>query len=467
MTSIFLTPIHKFTPLRKGLYLIIFFMKAFLCLWIFYLILGCSGSVERSIKALDSPDWRIRQKAVNHLLESKDKRSIDPLIHKGLKDDDFYVRRSSVQALGKLKDKRAVGPLIEVFKKDLTVREEAALAIGQIGDNEAVQFLKDLVESDDYIERGYGIGGLAQLEKKEFFPLFYKSAKDRFYFVRERAVEGLRRIEGKKTKSIDIYARLLNDKNPEIRGYAVEDIARLGNRNLYKYINEGLKDNDPFVRKRAVLAAGMLSDERTVDSLVELLNRDPSLKKNIIKSLQKTGSKKVFNLFIKFLEDKDVEVRKASINALGEFEDRRIIDPLISLFERDTQTRKDVVLALGNIKDEKAFEFLKGVATNREMGADIRAYAVEAMGMHKNRKAIVLLKNIYKGGEPKVRIEAAKALANLEDEEIISILEELLSTEKDEEVSMATKEALNALQKKIGSLKREEEKKEERKEQLR
>lgn len=467
MTPIFLTPIQKINPLRKGLYLISFLMNAFLWLWIFSLIIGCSGKVERSIKALDSPGWRVRQKAVNDLLKSKDKRVVDSLIHKGLKDDDFFVRRSSVQALGKLKDKRAVGPLIEVFKKDLTIGEEAALAIGQIGGSEAVKFLKELIESDDYIKRGYGIGGLAQLENKDFSPLFYKFTKDRFYFVRERAVEGLRRIERRKVKTINIYTRLLKDKDPQIRGYAVEDVARLGNKGLYKYINEGLRDNDPFVRKKAVLAAGILRDERNVDSLVELLNRDAYLKKDIIKSLQKIRSKKVFNLFIKMLEDKDIEVRKASIDALGEFGDRRSTNPLISLFEKDIKTRKDIVLALGNIKDEKAFDFLKGIATNKEMDADIRAYAVEGMGMQRNRKAIVLFKNIYKESGPKVRIEAAKALAKIEDEEVIPILEEIISKEKNEKVLKAAKEALNTLQKKIESLKRKEEKKEERKEQLR
>src|SRR3989441_5626388 len=83
--------------------------------------------------------------------------TVAPLIE-GLKDENFQVRLHSVQALGGitsdyptgrswLRDSRPVPPLIALLKdKDRAVREDAAIALGMIGDRSAVPALIEAMQ---------------------------------------------------------------------------------------------------------------------------------------------------------------------------------------------------------------------------------------------------------------------------------------------------------------------------------
>lgn len=83
--------------------------------------------------------------------------TVDPLIE-GLKDENFQIRLHSVQALGGitsdyptgrswLRDSKPVPHLIALLKdKDRAVREDAAIALGMIGDNSAVPALVDAMQ---------------------------------------------------------------------------------------------------------------------------------------------------------------------------------------------------------------------------------------------------------------------------------------------------------------------------------
>src|SRR5438309_12069769 len=83
--------------------------------------------------------------------------TVEPLIE-GLKDENFQVRLHSVQALGGitsdyptgrswLRDSRPVPHLIALLKdKDRAVREDAAIALGMIGDPSAVPALIEALQ---------------------------------------------------------------------------------------------------------------------------------------------------------------------------------------------------------------------------------------------------------------------------------------------------------------------------------
>ena len=439
--------------------------KVFLVLTIVTFFIGCSKRIDPTIKAMDAPDYRRRQNAVVKLYESKDKRTVDLLINKGLNDDDFFVRRTTVEALGKLRDKKAIAPLIKMYEKDPAIREEIALAVGQIGGQEGIRFLTELAKSRDYIERGHGVIGLAQTKNKELSSFYYHAAKDQEYFVRKRAVRAIGLLE--RRKDISVYKKLASDNDIHVRGYALEDIGRAGEKGLYKYIDRGLRDKDPFVRKSAVHAAGMLKSNRAVKILSELLKRDVALKKDIIRALREIGSKKVFKLFLTMLNDPDIEVRKISIDALGDFKDKRAVEPLIALYEKDPGVRKRVLIAIANIDDKRVYNFFEKIAKDKDTEEELKGYAVLGLGMFDQEKSIMLLKQFLKDNKAEIRIKAAEALSKIDDEKIIEILEEAIQKEDDDRVRVKFNEALKTLQETIDKLKRQKEKQEQRREGLR
>ena len=105
--------------------------------WSTVVLSGCvegQVSVERYIQALKDRDSDVREDAAEALGMIGDARAVEPLIQ-ALKDDiSSDVREEAAEALGMIGDARAVEPLTQALKdRDSDVREEAALALARIG----------------------------------------------------------------------------------------------------------------------------------------------------------------------------------------------------------------------------------------------------------------------------------------------------------------------------------------------
>lgn len=112
---------------------------------------------ERSIEGLEmarqdsSPLVRVAAneaireiRARMHSHQMKVKKDVKGLI-KSLGDEDSYVRQEAAKALGEIGDKRAVEPLIQALKKSgkgTAERNAVVWAIGELGDTRALETLK-------------------------------------------------------------------------------------------------------------------------------------------------------------------------------------------------------------------------------------------------------------------------------------------------------------------------------------
>jgi HEAT repeat protein len=68
---------------------------------------------------------------------------------KALKDKDRSVRESAAVALGRIGHEKAVDSLVKALKdKDRSVRESAAVALGRIGHEKAVDPLKNVLKEE-------------------------------------------------------------------------------------------------------------------------------------------------------------------------------------------------------------------------------------------------------------------------------------------------------------------------------
>jgi bilin biosynthesis protein len=98
--------------------------------------------------ALDSEDWRVREEAAKILGQIGDERAVKALIQL-FKDDKTRVQlwaTDSIISMGV----RAVKPLIEALNdEDRRVRMGAVVALGEIQDGEAREYLKKLLDDDD------------------------------------------------------------------------------------------------------------------------------------------------------------------------------------------------------------------------------------------------------------------------------------------------------------------------------
>ena len=103
------------------------------------------------IKKLNAKNTILRRRAASALGEIGNEKAVDPLIA-ALHDTDSYVRGRATSALCKIGEK-AVGPLIAALHdEDPNVRWRAVCALGTIGNVKAVPHLEKIV---DDIGKGY------------------------------------------------------------------------------------------------------------------------------------------------------------------------------------------------------------------------------------------------------------------------------------------------------------------------
>ncbi|MDD5774772.1 MAG: HEAT repeat domain-containing protein, partial [Candidatus Omnitrophica bacterium] len=128
------------------------------------------------IRKLSSKRLETRKKAAWKLGEIGDARSVAPLIDT-LRDPDSYVRRNVAKALGEIGDKRAVEPLIKAVEdSNSDVRSEAVKALAKLGaltvELEVKRYMIDLETPGNYYFREQAAEALGRIgDKRAIVPL--------------------------------------------------------------------------------------------------------------------------------------------------------------------------------------------------------------------------------------------------------------------------------------------------------
>jgi len=113
--------------------------------------------VQSLIDVLEDPAPDIRREAIDSLVKLDSVDAVPALVAR-LEDEDVLVRRAAVDALGALADSRATEPLVahiegllQASVKDPTIQIplNAIWALGNIGDNKALDVLSRLRDSTD------------------------------------------------------------------------------------------------------------------------------------------------------------------------------------------------------------------------------------------------------------------------------------------------------------------------------
>ena len=171
-----------------------------------------------------------------------------------------------------------------------------------------------------------------------------------------------------------------------------------------------LNDPDWVVRREAVITLGEMGDERCVDPLARALrDGDWQVREVAIEAMGQVGSPAVETL-LKLL--RDWEVRKYAILALGRIRDERVLDPLM-LQLRSDEFKDDAINALVELGEPSV---PKLIAALRDKDENVRKSAVLALGRIKNSEAITPLIEMLKDKDWFTRLTAAAALESIGDE---------------------------------------------------
>jgi len=148
------------------------------------------------VKALQSKDWSVRERAAVALGKVRDARATDALIQ-AINDEDPRVQWAAAYALGELRDARAVEPLIDALQY-CVIPLEIVTALGKIADARAVEpLITVLKDVNSNVREGAAIA-LGRIGDARAIEPLEQALTDDNAFVRETATLALKIMKGKK-----------------------------------------------------------------------------------------------------------------------------------------------------------------------------------------------------------------------------------------------------------------------------
>lgn len=219
-------------------------------------------------------------------------------------------------------------------------------------------------------------------------------------------VEGAGDLEEERVKDeIDIQIDLLNDPDWVVRREAVITLGEMGDERCVAPLAKALRDGDWQVREVAVEAMGQVGSP-AVETLLKLL-RDWEVRKYAILSLGKIRDERVLAPLM--LQLRNDEFKDDAIMALVELGEPAIPLLIAALRDKDEQVRKSAVLALGRIKNDQAIAPLIEMLEDKDWFTRLTAAAaLESIGDERGRHAITPL---LKDPDMVVRMRVERILA--------------------------------------------------------
>lgn len=222
------------------------------------------GAFEDVIRALHNPDEEVREEAARALGELGDSRAVEPLIGL-LSDENRYVRREAAKSLGKIGDERAIVPLINALKdEDRYGREGAAEGLGDMGEKAFSHLVSAMEDPDWHVRTGAAVA-LRIIGDKRALPALTRAMQDENRFVRREVIKSLGRIGDHSV--IDTLIAALKDPDRSVRLRAVSALSKCNDPRVVEPLIEALNDEDSGVRLRVIRALEEIDDPRAVEAL--------------------------------------------------------------------------------------------------------------------------------------------------------------------------------------------------------
>jgi HEAT repeat protein len=298
------------------------------------------SEAEKLLIALKSSSGSTRIAAVMALAERKEKAAVDPLI--GILDRDYPpVQASAAFALGEIGDERAVEVLLQQIKDGQTdsIRSNAAIALGKIGKEEAVPGLINKLRDNKAGVRGSAAIALGRIGNETAVgPLI-------------EVLNSGKIVEGKAKDSVNT--------NVELRGSVILALGEIRSSEATDTLIGILNDKEEklSVRIAAASALGKIGDQKAAETLKIVLedkSTDSNIRKQAFLALGNTKNKEIAGILVAKMNDTEYGASsREALKYMGE----PAVDPLIEkLKTEDKKTKDEIALILIEIGDPKAIK---------------------------------------------------------------------------------------------------------------
>ncbi len=228
-------------------------------------------AVPELIRILNRPDPVLRESAVSALTTIAAPTTLNPLLT-AFRDNEVSVRRTLTALIHVFSDPRVIGKLIQALEDDdPIVRSNAATSLGTIADDSAVDPLIQALADSKPNVRTSSRDALIRIGHASVNPLIAELGNEN-PAIRQEAAYALGELQN--SDAIAPLADRLSDPHPLIRSHAAEALGKLNARKMIPLLLPLLKDTSSDVRHKTALALGQLRSGDAIRPLIELLTND-------------------------------------------------------------------------------------------------------------------------------------------------------------------------------------------------
>ncbi len=292
--------------------------------------------------------------------------------------------------------------------RERNVRRYACLALASAASEAAGPALAGLLSDPEETIRATVVRLLSRLHHTAGIPQIVERLADPSNVVRTAVVEALCRMEAHLVSTAML-------RNPQRLNDQFETVLAIMQANPHPlqrgFIESCLRDSRVEVRTAAVAS---LAAQRGTDlvGVLEPLLADPSItvRRAALEALTGHPSERIRQVLLRLLE-RDPDMRRDVIRALGRIGDDRVIPKVIEVFANcDAAQKAFAVDALGAIESASVEPFIAQQLGHRD--PRVRRHAVRALVRLGTSSALRRVGVALRDADPRVRLTVAKAMAS-------------------------------------------------------
>lgn len=231
-----------------------------------------------------------------------------------------------------------------------------------------------------------------------------------------------------------------------------QGLARGGNPKYEAYIKSMRSNGDQEVAMAALYALGDMGDAEAVETLRRLYSQadDPAMRRKIVHVLADAETPEVFNHLREIaMSDASVDVAKAAVYALSDFDDEQAVSTALSSVldsDRPVEVRKAALYALADVETTASLERLTAVALS-DTDPELTKAATYALGDLEVTGVAASLQRILRNARSTETKKAALyALADHDDASVVTTLSAAARDLTDPELQKAAVYALGDIE---------------------
>ncbi|MDN5279639.1 MAG: hypothetical protein PWR01_3604 [Clostridiales bacterium] len=323
------------------------------------------------IRTFSAPTEK-RLDAINIAGEQKLTEAVPALIE-ALYEPDSAISAAAAEALGQIGDDRAIEPLLEISRRNDAhlLKQISAQSEEKIEEDEAeVSAESSENEENPYKFKEMVIFKIDQLPKEYFQPdgspiprkeLVVKGLKDNNQQLRQMAAKAAIGLESDEVVEPLIEALENPYEVESVRFMAAEALGGMDNDKSVESLLKSLKDENVAVRYSAAAALSGKKDDRVVFALVgAITDPDKYVRSSVAYALGTTGSKQALDALFQLTADESEVVRFSAAKSIACFSSEMVIEEIKSrLGYSKKETKLALLEVLGHIKTDESVEILR------------------------------------------------------------------------------------------------------------